>query len=129
LLRDAPRSTRVGAVLARDAEGRRLLQAAPEHTLCWGEPETSVVDSDGRLLLDRRLADAEAAAKLGHLLQHLVEGMPLAEGCSGLEAAVVRETKAHALEARLRHTFGAPPADPAALDRVVAGYRARCSSR
>ncbi len=122
---DPERTAATRARLVRHPEGRALVDAA-RPPVCWGEPEVTAIEERGVLLMDRRVSEAEAAARMGHLLFHAVEGMPLAEGCAGLDVAAQRESRAHALEGRLRHAFGAPPLDPSALAQVLRGYRARC---
>lgn len=110
---DAERAARVIAFARRSAEGRALLVRAAGARLCFGEVAPSVVTSDGAVLLDRRLGDAEAAARLGHLLHHVAEGAPLDEGATDgrpceerVADALVAEGRALALELRLRRELG-----------------------
>lgn len=65
------------------------------------------------MLLDERDGDAEGAARLGHLLLHAIEGLPMDPGrgrgrpCEARVAEAVRvEARAHALELELRRDLG-----------------------
>jgi hypothetical protein len=123
---DAARTGAVEARLAQDAEGASLLEAAGSRAVCWAATDESAVDAERRLLLDVRMNEEAAAARLGHLLDHVVHGVPLAGGCADLARAEAQERRAHALEARLRRTLEAPALPPDALERVLATYRRRC---
>jgi hypothetical protein len=126
---DPPRTSRVADALGRNSEGKPLLDAARgRYQVCWGEPSVPVIDAQRRLLLPRGATDAEAAARMGHLLLHVVEGIPLADGCGTRALAEQQEKKAHALEARLRAALGASPLPETALENVLAAYRVRCQA-
>ena len=88
-----------------------------------------MIDAQRRLLMLRGATNPEAAARMGHLLLHLVEGIPLADGCGAMALAEQQEQEAHALEGRLRAVFGASPLPDEALANVLAAYRARCKAR
>lgn len=98
-------------------EGAALLDGVPVNVrYCLGEIDNPVV-SDGRLLvLDERVERPERAARVGHLLHHVVHGLPLPDplpaspDCDALVArALDREAGAYALEATLRAAFEVPP--------------------
>ncbi len=94
-------------------EGRSLLArlpAAPPR-ICFGATAVSTITTDGVVLLDRELGELEAAARLGHLLAHAVEGMPMAHprarDCDAqVDEALVQEASALSLELRLRRALG-----------------------
>ncbi len=108
---------RVRAQLARSAEGAALLEAlSREVRFCFGEIDIPVVSEGRVLVLDARPGVPEQAARAGHLLHHVVEGMPYPDevtadtDCDALvETAIGREAAAYALEARLRRAFELPP--------------------
>jgi hypothetical protein len=62
------------------------------------------------MLLDDEAGDAETAARLGHLMVHLVEGFPPITPRSACEAWIARvveaEVRAHVLELELRRELG-----------------------
>jgi len=108
---------RVEERLRSTDEGAALLDALPVNVrYCLGEIDNPVV-SDGRLLvLDERVERPERAARVGHLLHHVVHGLPLPDplpehpDCEALvETALDREAEAYALEATLRAAFEVPP--------------------
>ncbi|AKT41578.1 ImmA/IrrE family metallo-endopeptidase [Chondromyces crocatus] len=110
---DPPRARALLTQLSTTDEGKTLLQRLPVTTpsLCFGQVPVSAIDDTGTLLLDDRLPDAEAAARLGHLLLHRVEGSPAPRaGEPDCDAAVHRaltaEARAFALELRLRRALG-----------------------
>jgi hypothetical protein len=95
-------------------EGGLLLARVPPAALpriCFGPAAVSSITTEGVVLLDRELGELEAAARLGHLLAHAVEGMPMAQPRAGdcdaqVEEALVQEARALALELRLRRALG-----------------------
>lgn len=67
-------------------------------------------------LFDERLGDEEAAARLGHLLQHVVEGLSAekrdGESCDEVtRRALAREASALSRELRLRRALGVDTAN------------------
>lgn len=124
--RDDARTARVGRLLRTDAEGDALWRGVADATVCWGREAEPGVREHSAVLLQEALTDQEAAALLGHLLLHLREGLPMAEGCAGLVRAREQEQRAHELEDRLRARFGAPPLAAGALDATMAAYHERC---
>lgn len=61
--------------------------------------------------MDRDLDEPEAAARLGHLLTHAVEGLPMAHleagDCAGqVDLALAQEARALTLEIRWRRALG-----------------------
>lgn len=132
---DAARARRVYDRLRSAPEGAAALAALGEDEppICFGDAEPSVVTSEGVLWLDGRMADAEAAARVGHLLHHLA-AMPDLDhprpgtGCDALVSQAMRvERESVALEHRLRRVLGvtAPVTDPR-TDGLEASYRRRC---
>lgn len=126
---DEVRTERAAALLATPSAGRALLAHDELPIVCWGPSEPAVMEDRSHVRLDPRASDREAAARLGHLLLHLRDGVPLAEGCGALAMAESREREAHALEDHLRAELGLVPLEAAALERVVSGYRDRCAAR
>jgi len=75
--------------------------------VCFGKVDLSVVTTEGIVLFDNRLDDDEGAARLGHLLAHIVNGMPMANprdvDCeTQVNDALQLEAQALSLELRLR---------------------------
>jgi hypothetical protein len=112
---DEARAEVLIAALDRVPEGREVRNVAPNLAatrVCFGPAAVSASTSDGVVLLDAALGDAEAAARLGHLLLHVKRGSPLVlpEDRAGCDAAVDRalaaEADALALELRLRRALG-----------------------
>lgn len=110
------REARLRALLA-ETEAAPLLAGAAgaEVVWCFGATRPAVVMADRWLLLDAADDDAAVAARVGHLMHHVVHGSPLAlvEGADDCDAAVDRalrrEASAYALELRLRWALDAPP--------------------
>lgn len=111
----APDAARTQALIARLAavdEGAavtRRLTGAPR--VCFGQVAVSAVSHEGVVLLDSAMPDAEAAARLGHLLLHVLDGSPApSAGEADCDAAVRRaldiEARAFAMELRLRQALG-----------------------
>ncbi len=130
---DRRRTQRVRRRLTAHQAGARLLAAAGRvPTLCYGDVREGVLRTDGILVLQRDRPLAANAARLGHLLHHLVYGLPVDEnhlrtselGCSELaNRADVEEHATHKLENDLRRSFGLPPL---AFEDVADAYRQRC---
>lgn len=127
------RTGRIEQRLGTTTEGRRLLELRPAETaVCYGPVAPSVVTLDEVLLVDERLGDDEAAARVAHLLMHVVEGNPLRLDGPGdcetkVTAALVAEGAALALEVQLRDTFGVTePVGPLPFERAdpaaIAGW-------
>jgi hypothetical protein len=110
---DEPRAHALSRLLERTPEGaavtRRFLTHPPQ--ICFGRIPVSAVTADGTVLLDAALSDAEASARLAHLLLHLVEGSPAPRpgifDCSAaVRQALAAEASALSLELRLRRELG-----------------------
>ncbi len=108
-------SERLRRLLLSTGEGRALLDAlgSTEVRFCFGTIEVPVLSDDRLLLLDARAEEAEAAARAGHLLHHVVHGSPFpAEVAAGarcdevVRGALAAEARAYALEVRLRRALG-----------------------
>lgn len=110
---DEPRARGLVALLEGAPEGAAIAGrvSAGAARVCFGQVPVSAVTPEGVVLLEATLADAEAAARLGHLLLHVVEGSPAPRaGEPDCEAAVRRalaaEARALAMELRLRRALG-----------------------
>ncbi len=110
---DETRTTILLAALGRVPEGREVRDAAPNPPrVCFGPAATSVLTSEEVVLLDSALGEAEAAARLGHLLLHVKRGSPLVlpadrAGCAAaVESALGVEAEALVLELHLRRALG-----------------------
>lgn len=112
---DPDRAQAILSLLRQTEEGTSLLarKGAPL-TLCFGDINVSSITDDHLFLLRQDVTDPMLAARLGHLLLHSVEGMPMAGlddpglDCDALvDDALRKEAKAHALELELRSTLGA----------------------
>jgi hypothetical protein len=127
--RDPPRASRVLRALASTPDGARLLEP-PIGAICFGGARG--ITPDGAILLDARASDADAAAYVGHLLAHRIEGTPgpppsdRASCAAWLARARAAEERASALEARLALALGATPG-PSEVEARVAEYAARCA--
>ncbi|RLB60602.1 MAG: hypothetical protein DRI90_13350 [Deltaproteobacteria bacterium] len=107
---DPQRAARLVELLESVPRGRDLVQDAPGPLhICFAEANTGVVRSDGVFVMDASGDEGAEAARLGHLLLHLIDGAPLSEpldparACAVLVAeAMVAEAQAHTLELRLR---------------------------
>jgi hypothetical protein len=113
---DPPRAAALVEALRAAPEGAALLGRAPSPFLCFGPARVSSVTTDQVVLFDADLRGAEAAARLGHLVEHLAEGLPLGrvtdEDCAvQVDRALAAEARALALELRLRRALGAPSGD------------------
>jgi hypothetical protein len=116
---DAGRTATVLARLRTDEDGKRIVASlARELTMCYGDVSEGIVQTDGVLVLQRDRSPAANAARLGHLLLHLVQGPPLDEeaahkrerSCKELtEWANTMEKSAHDFESQLRKKFGLAP--------------------
>lgn len=96
-------------------EGARWLRELgdTEVRLCFGTIDVPVVSEDRALLLDARADDAETAARAGHLIAHVVRGMPFparvsadADCAAVVDGALAAEAQAYAVELRLRRALG-----------------------
>jgi hypothetical protein len=113
---DPARAAALVEALRAAPDGAALLARAPAPTLCFGPAAVSSVTTEGILLFDAGLRGPEAAARLGHLVDHLAEGLPMArptdEDCAiQVDRALAAEARALALELRLRRALGAPSGD------------------
>lgn len=103
-------AARIRERLASFPEGRALLDDLHvEVRFCFGEIDVPVVSEDRLLLMDRRADLAEQTARAGHLLHHVVAGLPFPDevaadaDCEAIvDAAVEREAGAYLVEVRLR---------------------------
>lgn len=119
---DEARATRLRARLEGTEAAGYL---AAEHRICFTVHGPAVVTDEGDVMLPRDERDDALAARLGHLLEHIVRGTlrnDPAASCDVLVAeALRREASAYALEIRLRDGFGLPRAPFVELETA---YRA-----
>lgn len=120
---DEPRAEQLRARL-RGTEAASYLDA-PHHICFSVRGPAVVVNASAVVLLPRDGDDAALAARLGHLLEHVVRGTlrddPNASCDDLVGEALEREASAYALELRLRDRFELGPADFVDLE---AAYRA-----
>ena len=105
-------SDAIVGLLVSTREGSELLAATERSRgrLCFGPQELSVVSDSSSLVLSDALSVPEAAARVGHLLVHVRDGLPYRDGdgaqagsCEEIaDRALAREAPAYALELRLR---------------------------
>lgn len=112
---DTARAARLQRALERTTLGSELWARAraDERSICFAEVELGTVSSTGPIVLPQAVGDAENAARLGHLLDHVVRGPPFPDrvepsaSCAALVDAGVRaEAAAHVLELGLRRELG-----------------------
>ena len=117
---DGPRAAAIEARLGTVSEGRALLASRDRvAAICFGDPaSSSVITADRLVLLAGALEEGEAAARLGHLLVHAREGLPIDEVHAGLdeaacdaavERALMLEARAYVVEVALQDALGARP--------------------
>lgn len=112
LAQDAARTQALLARLAAVEEGAAITRRLPgPPRVCFGQVAVSAVNHEGAVLLDNAMPEAEAAARLGHLLLHVLDGSPAPRaGEADCDAAVRRaldiEARAFAAELRLRQALG-----------------------
>ncbi len=105
---NADRAGRLWDRLDDAPDGAALITRASSLPLvCFGQVDLSVVTTEGIVLFDKTLDDDEGAARLGHLLAHIVDGMPMANprdaDCEAqVNDALHLEAKTLSLELRLR---------------------------
>jgi hypothetical protein len=132
---DRKRSQTIFARLRAREEGRKLvagLRRGP--TICYGDVREGILRSDGVLVLQRDRGLPANAARLGHLIFHLVEGLPFDEAmareselsCDALvKRAGEREKVSHDFENELRKAFGL---EPLAFEDLSEQYEKRCQA-
>jgi hypothetical protein len=130
---DARRTRTVLHSLRSQAAGAELVAALERPpVVCYGNVAEGVLQTDGVVVLQRDRAVAANAARLGHLLHHLVHGLPFDEKivrrsdlpCDELVSkAMMAERAAHALENRLRQALHLPPLP---FEDLSNSYQRRC---
>ncbi len=123
---DAARAWSLTFLLSRSS---RPDLAPTDRPICFGGAESSI--DDAQITLAANEGEAAVAARLGHLMVHAKDGLPFRDrdrrDCAvAIVEARRLETAAWAVERALRIDLGAPAIEPDAIDRVIAGYRARC---
>ena len=115
---DTARASAIEARLSTVSEGRALIESAHVSICFVTSGSSSVITTDRVVLLASELEEGEAAARLGHLLVHARDGLPIDLIQSGLdhdacEAAVDRaltlEARAYVTEIALQDALGAHP--------------------
>lgn len=132
--RDDSRAARVVARLSGSPSSRALAAAAMklEPTFCFGPADISLVTTERVLLVDTRLPDDEAAARVAHLFTHLVDGPPLrmprsVDQCDQAVArAIDAEAVALARELEVRRELGVTR--PVVRFEVEGAYRGSTAS-
>ena len=120
-----PDETRADRLRARlePTEAAGYLDAP--HRICFSVRGPAVVTDEGAVLLPRDEDDDALAARLGHLLEHVVRGTlsdDRSQSCDArVHRALQREASAYALELRLRDRFGLEEAPFVDVERA---YRA-----
>lgn len=115
--------------------GKTLLVASGRPpVVCYGNVREGILHADGVVVLQKDHLVAANAARLGHLLHHLVHGLPFDEknvrgssaSCDELvRTADLAERAAHALENDLRQAFRLRPL---AFEDLSDAYRQRCEA-
>lgn len=109
------RTESIVSLLASVPEGAALIAATRDRMgrICVAQGGLNAIDDDRTIVLDRALDDAEAAARVGHLLVHVRDGSPYPEraargaDCDAIVArALDREASAHGVELSLRRALG-----------------------
>lgn len=127
---DASRERALIARLATHDEARALVVEASRFMICFGRDVEAGTMADGTIQLDRRLPDAEAAARVAHLLVHARPGSALRRAPEGdcarwVSEALDEEARAHALEIEVSTSAGARPTWPFVEEVIVAPPAAR----
>ncbi|MEZ4299449.1 MAG: hypothetical protein R3B70_31145 [Polyangiaceae bacterium] len=131
---DARREEAVMARLRGTAEGARVLDAWKGGTrVCFGEVKVSVVTEEGVLLMDASADDARQAARAGHLILHLTDGLPALVRGGGecerrVDSALALEARALSLELSLLEELKAPPR-PGGAWEIEEVYRAAAPAK
>jgi hypothetical protein len=123
------------AQLRSQQSGKRLVaQLGRAPRICYGNVREGVVQSSGVLVLQRDRSLPSNAARLGHLLFHLVHGLPFDDAiartsplsCGELvQAAGAAEKRAHRMESNLRKAFGLAPLP---FEDLSPDYAKRCQA-
>lgn len=115
---DAARASAIETRLASVSEGRALLGSRDRvAAICFGDG-ASVITSDHVVLLARTLEEGEAAARLGHLLVHARDGLPIdvihagvseSDCDAAVDRALALEARAYVTEVALQDALHAQP--------------------
>lgn len=109
------RSEAVLGRLGSIPEGAALIEASRDRAgrMCFAPEGPNAITDDRTIVLDRALGEAEAAARVAHLLVHVRDGSPYPErarpgaDCDATVArALDREARAHAVELEVRRALG-----------------------
>jgi hypothetical protein len=112
---EAPeRAARIAARLTSAAEGRALAPHLESHVMCFARDGLGAITGEHQLLLDSALDDGENAARVGHLLVHARDGLPMEgderDDCeTRIARALDREAVAHVVEVRLQTALAVTP--------------------
>jgi spermidine synthase len=128
----AERTWTLVGLLDRDPKARQLLgRARGQFLVCYGDDLESAVDPEHRLRLPKSQPDEALAARMAHLLAHVVDPLPALQPSTAtcgdwLEQVRVREDQAHQLENEIRARNRLPVLPSAVLNRAVSQYQTRC---
>jgi hypothetical protein len=131
---DRKRTQAVFAQLGAQEAGKSLVAGlGRELVVCYGDVREGVLQADGAVVLQRDRPVPANAARLGHLLHHLVHGLPFDESavrggraCSEVvKAGGELERTAHKLESELRRAFRLSPLP---FEDLSQDYRKRCQA-
>jgi hypothetical protein len=123
------RTLELVARLRQDPEVSQLLdRAAGGYLVCYGAALESAVDPEHRLRLPADQPAEVLAARMAHLLEHVVVPLPTLDQAQEpserwLEQVRQREARAHELENRVRQRGGLAPLPSAVLERAMDQYR------
>jgi hypothetical protein len=130
---DPDRTRGVLRRLRSHAQGKRLLAALGRlPVVCYGDVPEGILRTDGVALLEAKHPVSANAARLGHLLHHLVHGLPFDEKIASastiarealVKRALLSERAAYDLENDLRQGFRLPHL---AFEDTSDGYMQRC---
>lgn len=111
--KNGTRQSEIFAALTSTDEGKQIYKEAESHAalrFCFGPIAVSSVTTEGALLLDEELGSEEAAARVGHLLRHVRDGLSAkpkdGERCEEMsERLLGQEAEALTIELELRQTL------------------------
>lgn len=135
MLDDAPRVRAIVQRLVSVREGSTIVARAGSalERVHLG-PGPSRLEDGAIVRLDASRSDDALAARLGHLLLHVVEPLPPmpreTSACKGwVDRVIELETRAHAAEDRLVVAIGGGREPREDLDALAAAYFTRCANR
>lgn len=97
---DAARTMRIRALVATLPDGEARLRVSTSALFCFGEMDVPATLPDARFVLDAQASDAEAAARVFHLLTHHMGAFPPVDGFDRTRACAAQVDVALDAEAR-----------------------------